>query len=195
MFYKNLRIRFGFEGRPKFFSPKYRSYLHRANRKESRARFMGPTKRRKCVIGGVARSYRDDGLIRGDFQGESTAQGCPADKEVNACASAQESKDVRVRTRRRGESRFQKRDPRPVGPGPRFGREPGPGPECTSRLVSPRLAAPGGPDPFIPWDLPRHGMPLLSSLFSLSLSLFLLFSPLFFPLSRLSPSARRRNIL
>lgn len=56
---------------------------------------MGPTKRRKCVIGGVARSYRDDGLIRGDFQGESTAQGCPADKEVNACASAQESKDVR----------------------------------------------------------------------------------------------------
>lgn len=51
----------------------------------------------------------------------------------------------------------------PTGPGSRSERE--------SCLASPRLATPGGPDPFVPWDPPRHGMPLLLLLPTFSLSL------------------------
>jgi len=67
------------------------------------------------------------------------------------------------------------------------------------RLALPRLgpAAPVGPDPFVPWDPPHHGMPLslLPSFLSLSLSLsgFSLVSPRWrggaasFNISRRSP--------
>lgn len=124
------------------------------------------------------RCYRDDGLIRADFQGEESSAGCTADKEVNAYERGA-SPPVQVE-----ESHV--REARGFAPGPlQFGRERAPNARFTSprhatprrassHHVSPRLAAPVGPDPFVPWDPPRHGMPLL-----------------YLPFSHFSPSARR----
>lgn len=95
-----------------------------------------PLERRKRVIRGAARCYRDDGLIRADFQGERAARAVPPTKKSTPMSAAREdarpahllqSKSKRVTFSKRAVSR----------PGPQFGRENGP-----RTRVSPRHAAP-----------------------------------------------------